>query len=390
MLRSLACAGSLGLASGKIYFQETFDQGWENRWTPSEWKKSEGTQGTFVASAGKWFKDEKEDTGIQTSEDSRFFGISAGFDSFSNQGKELIVQYQAKYEKDVECGGGYLKIGPKMEDATKFGDPTAYNIMFGPDKCGYTKRTHLIFNYKGKNVLKKSDLAYKQEGEGTSHLYRMVLKPDNTVRVEIDQEKIYEGSLKEDWEMLAPKEISDPDDKKPSDWVDDSMMDDPEDKKPEDWVEEKRIVDSEAKKPDDWDDEEDGEWEAPMKDNPAYKGDWSVKRISNPAYKGFWEAKKIANPEYQDDDELYKYADFGFIGFDLWQVKGGTIFDNVIVTDDVAEADGFAKKWKELSEVEASKKKEEDEAKKADEKKKEDESDDDDDDDEDKKDAEEV
>merc|ERR1712170_343171 len=295
--------------------------------------------------------------------------------------------YQAKYEKDVECGGGYLKIGPKVDDLTTFGDPTPYNIMFGPDKCGYTKRTHLIFNYKGKNVLKKSDLSYKQEGEGTSHVYRMTLKPDNTVRVDIDDEKIYDGSLKEDWELLKPKEIPDPDDKKPGDWVDDSMIDDPETKKPDDWVEEKRIVDPEAKKPDDWDDEEDGEWEAPMKDNPEFKGEWMVKRISNPAYKGFWEAKKIANPEYEDDDSVYKYADFGFIGFDLWQVKGGTIFDNVMVTDDVAEADAFTKKWKELSEVEMSKKKEEEDSKKADDKKKEDEDDDDDDAEEDKADS---
>jgi len=289
----------------------------------------------------------------------------------------LIIQYQAKYEKDVECGGGYVKVGPKMSDATGFGDPTPYNIMFGPDKCGYNKRTHLIFNYKGKNVLKKKDLPYKQEGEGTSHLYRVVVKPDNTVKVEIDEESVYEGSLKEDWEVLAPKEISDPDDKKPSDWADEAMIDDPEDKKPDDWVEEKRIVDPEAKKPDDWDDEEDGEWEAPMKDNPAYKGEWSVKRISNPAYKGFWEAKKIANPEYVDDDAVYKYDDFGFIGFDLWQVKGGTIFDNVIITDDVAEADAFAKKWAALSEFEKEKKKEEDAAKKTDDKKEEDEDDDD-------------
>ncbi len=29
----------------------------------------------------------------------------------------------------------------------------------------------------------------------------------------------------------------------------------------------------------------------------------------------------------------YKFDDFGFIGFDLWQVKGNTIFDNVIITD---------------------------------------------------------
>merc|ERR1711937_456551 len=307
--------------------------------------------------------------------DSKFYGISANFDTFSNAGKDLIIQYQAKYEKDVECGGGYVKVGPKLEDPKAFGDPTVYNIMFGPDKCGYNKRTHLIFNYKGKNVLKKSDLSYKQDGDGTSHLYTLVLKPDNTVRVEVDQEKLYEGSIKEDWEVLKPKTINDPEDKKPSDWVDTSMMDDPEDKKPDDWTDEKRIVDEEAKKPDDWDDEEDGEWEAPMKDNPDYKGDWK--------------AKKIANPEYEDDDKVYSYSDFGFLGFDLWQVKGGTIFDNVIVCDDVSEADAFAKKWKALNEVETAKKKEEDDAKKKDEAKA-DAEDDDDDDEEDKKEAEEM
>merc|ERR1719189_3154032 len=172
-------------------------------------------------------------------------------------------------------------------------------------------------------------------------------------------------------------------------------MDDPESTKPFWWVEDKRIVDEDAKKPDDWDDEEDGEWEAPMKDNPDFKGEWYGKRISNPAYKGFWEAKKIANPEYEDDDNIYKYDDFGFIGFDLWQVKGGTIFDNVIICDDKAEADAFAKKWKALNEVEKAKKKEEDDAKKtedkkADEKEDDDDDDDDKDDDEDKKEAEEM
>merc|ERR1711865_1206430 len=243
---SVASAFLLALvpqASAKTYFSETFDAGWESRWTLSKWKESEGTAGTFKLNAGKWFADEEADKGLQTQEDSKFFGIAAGFDSFSNKGKDVIIQYQAKYEKDVECGGGYVKIGPKQADLSTFGDPTPYNIMFGPDKCGYNKRTHLIFNYGGKNILKKADLAYKQEDEGTSHLYTMILKPDNTVRVEIDQEKIYEGSLKEDWEVLKAKRISDLEDKKPENWSDDSMIDDPEDKKPDDWVEEKRIVD---------------------------------------------------------------------------------------------------------------------------------------------------
>merc|ERR1711979_165438 len=102
-----------------------------------------------------------------------------------------------------------------------------------------------------------------------------------------------------------------------------------------------------------------------MKDNEAYKGEWTIKRISNPAYKGMWEAKKVSNPKYVDDDKVYKYDDFGFLGFDLWQVKGGTIFDNIILTDDVAEADKFAKTWKELSEVEKAAKKAEDDTKKA-------------------------
>merc|ERR1712146_443466 len=86
-------------------------------------------------------------------------------------------------------------------------------------------------------------------------------------------------------------------------------------------------------------------------------GEWMGKRISNPAYKGFWEAKKIANPKFVDDDNIYSFEDFGFIGFDLWQVKGGSIFDKVIITDDAAEADKLAEKWKTLNAKETEEKK---------------------------------
>merc|ERR1712032_1134155 len=113
---------------------------------------------------------------------------------------------------------------------------------------------------------------------------------------------------------------------------------------------------------------------------------WKAKRISNPEYKGVWEAKKIDNPEYVDDDSVYKYDAFGFIGFDLWQVKAETIFDNIIITDDAAEADAFAAKWKAANELESGKQKEEEEAKKAADKKDDDDDDDDDKDEDDKED----
>merc|ERR1712194_792082 len=208
---------------------------------------------------------------------------------------------------------------------------------------------------EGKNVLKKDDIAYKQEQDGVSNLYRLTVTPDSKVKVEIDQEEVYSGELEKDWDLLPPTEILDPADKKPEDWVDDEMMDDPEDKKPADWVDEEEVVDTEAKKPEDWDDEEDGEWEAPKKKNPEYKGAWFPKRIKNPAYKGMWEQKKIPNPEYEKPDALYAYDEFAFAGFDLWQVKAAAFFDNLIITDDVKEADKFAEKWSKLVEVEKEK-----------------------------------
>ena len=71
--------------------------------------------------------------------------------------------------------------------------------------------------------------------------------------------------------MLPAKEILDPEAKKPEDWDDNETIADPEDVKPEDFDKPEHIADPEAKKPEDWDDEMDGEWEAPMIDNPEYK-----------------------------------------------------------------------------------------------------------------------
>merc|ERR1712083_593797 len=87
-------------------------------------------------------------------------------------------------------------------------------------------------------------------------------------------------------------------------------------------------------------DEMDGEWEPPMIDNPEYKGEWKPRQIDNPDYKGAWIHPEIDNPEYNpaDAEGIAKYEENCKIGFDLWQVKSGTIFDNLIITDDPAAA----------------------------------------------------
>ncbi|BFZ17017.1 hypothetical protein BsWGS_20056 [Bradybaena similaris] len=390
--------GVVACADPTIYFKEEFNDGdgWKGRWVTSEHKSDIGT---FVLTAGKFYGDAEKDKGIQTSQDARFYGLSAKFDKFSNEGKTLVVQYTVKHEQNIDCGGGYVKLFSSDLDQKDMHGDTPYNIMFGPDICGPgTKKVHVIFNYKGKNLLIKKDIRCKDDVY--THLYTLIVRPDRKYEVRIDNEKVESGDLEDDWDFLPPQKIADPNAKKPDDWDEREKIDDPEDTKPEDWDKPEHIPDPDAKKPDDWDDEMDGEWEPPMIDNPEYKGEWKPKQIDNPNYKGKWVHPEIDNPEYVQDDKLGIYPDFAAIGFDLWQVKSGTIFDNILITDDPDYAEKFGKetwgktkdaekKMKESQEEEERKSREEEEKKKKDEEpsKEDDDDDDDDEPDEDTEDA---
>merc|ERR1711994_1242256 len=72
----------------------------------------------------------------------------------------------------------------------------------------------------------------------------------------------------------------------------------------------------------------------------GYKGEWKPRQIDNPDYKGPWVNPEIDNPEYNEEEAatLGKFDEVCKLGFDLWQVKSGTIFDNLMITDDPAEA----------------------------------------------------
>ena len=87
--------------------------------------------------------------------------------------------------------------------------------------------------------------------------------------------------------------------------------------------------------------------------------------------------KSIANPEYKMDDSIYHVCNpCSAVGFELWQVKAGSVFQDIIVTDSAAEAAAFAAETfdkkskaekaadeKKKAEEEAARKKAEEEAK---------------------------
>lgn len=70
-------------------------------------------------------------SGLQTSQDARFYAASARFDPFSNEGKSLVIQFTVKHEQKIDCGGGYVKVFPADLEQTEMHGESSYYIMFG-------------------------------------------------------------------------------------------------------------------------------------------------------------------------------------------------------------------------------------------------------------------
>ena len=339
-LAAIALASLVG-ASAEVYFEEDFSGNWEKTWVTGSPAGKE--MGKWAVTPGKWFVDEEVNKGLQVTEDMRFHSITAKMPKkATSKKKDLVLQFSAKIENHqyAFCGGGYIKLIPDGLNQKTFGGDDDYHIMFGPDLCGYDiSRIHAIFNYNGDNLLKDDEikLDYNEKDEYT-HVYTLVLKTDNSYQILFDGNVKAEGDISDAW-AFPSKEIDDPEDKKPADWVDAAEIEDDSVTKPEGYDDiPATIADPDAKQPDDWDEEEDGEWEAPEVPNPEFKGPWVQPMKPNPDYKGEWSPAQIANKDYAPDTYA-KYGDIGVVAFEEWIVNAGSIFDNILVTDDLAEAE---------------------------------------------------
>ncbi|KAL2139981.1 hypothetical protein VTI28DRAFT_4411 [Corynascus sepedonium] len=382
----------------KAPFLEQFTDDWEERWKPSHAKKDTKGSDEEWAYVGEWSVEEPEvykgmegDKGLVVKNAAAHHAISAKFPKkIDPKGKPLVVQYEVKLQNGLECGGAYMKLlrDTKALHQDEFSNTTPYVIMFGPDKCGHTNKVHFIFNHKnpktGEYEEKHLSGAPPAKIVKTTELYTLIVHPNNTFIIEQNGEKLKEGSLLEDFtpSVNPPKEIDDPKDTKPDDWVDEARIPDPDAKKPDDWDEDApyeivdeeatqpedwlvdepvTIPDPEAQKPEDWDDEEDGDWIAPtvpnpkcaevsgcgpwtkpMKKNPDYKGKWTAPYIDNPAYKGPWSPRQIKNPDYFEDKHPANFEPMGAIGFEIWTMQNNILFDNIYVGHSVEDAKKLA------------------------------------------------
>ncbi|KAF6728674.1 Calreticulin [Oryzias melastigma] len=82
-----------------IYFREQFTDGdgWKTRWLESKHKSD---YGQWKLSSGKFYGDAEADKGLQTSQDARFYALSARFPALQQRGEDIgrPVHRQARAE----------------------------------------------------------------------------------------------------------------------------------------------------------------------------------------------------------------------------------------------------------------------------------------------------
>lgn len=336
------------------YFQETFED--LSNWVVT---KDPEYQGTWQLKKPHAPYDAVNLESLKLVNASQRHGISAVFPKvLDNTNKKLIVQYEVTSNYKWECGGAYIKLFTYNEsspfDPKTLNGNTPYTIMFGPDKCGTTSPSiHFIFRHVNpvNGEIEEKHLKPKPQSisDELTHLYTLIVNPDNSFQILFDRKEVSSGSLLVDFSpsVNPRKEVDDPTDIKPTDWVDEKEILDPTAKKPEDWVEEATYPDPEAVKPEDWDDEEDGDWEPPHIPNPNYRGEWVHPKIPNPDYKGEWRPRQIPNPNYFEDLHPHNFQKMTAVGFELWTIDGFINFGNILITSDEDEAKEWADVWEE-------------------------------------------
>uniref|UniRef100_A0A667ZNI0 Calnexin n=1 Tax=Myripristis murdjan TaxID=586833 RepID=A0A667ZNI0_9TELE len=385
---------------GEHFFAESFDRGTLDSWVLSSAKKDD-TDDEIAKYDGKWAVEEMIDSklpgdkGLVLKSRAKHHAISAQLlRPFIFDTKPLIIQYEVNFQTGIECGGAYVKLLSQTPDLDldQFVDKTPYTIMFGPDKCGEDYKLHFIFRHKNPKTgeyeekhAKKPDADLRTYyTDKKTHLYTLVVNPDNSFELLVDQTVVNSGNLLSDMTppINPPAEIEDPDDRKPEDWDERPKIQDPDATKPDDWDEDapaqipdedavkpdgwlddepEYISDPDAIKPDDWDEDMDGEWEAPQVpnpacesapgcgawqrpviDNPNYKGKWKPPMIDNPNYQGIWKPRKIPNPAFFEDLHPFRMTPFNAVGLELWSMSSDIFFDNFFITNDRITADRWA------------------------------------------------
>jgi calreticulin len=326
-----------------VYLEEKFDDDdWEQNWVFSRHRPVRGDSrtGSFRLTSGAYYGNQAVQRGIQTMDEAAWYQVTSKFKKpFNTTGKDFVFQYTVRFENGYDCSGGYLKILNSSAVPLKFNSDSPYEIMFGPEVCKKPMR-HKLQLLISRNGTQRSNNQYLDcYNDELTHAYTLIILANRTYQVRLDGKTMLNGSVTGDFELGGSEMIPDPEDQIPDDWDSREEIPDPEDHKPENWDDRAVIPDPDARQPPEWRDHVHGKWTPPLIQNPDYLGPWKPKMIANPAYRGEWTPRLIPNPVHLADPGFAAWDDLLYVAVEVFQVKPGSIFDNILVTDDIEYAE---------------------------------------------------
>lgn len=379
------------LSEESIFEQFDYPSLADSPWKVSRAKKYDEGRDEIVQYKGEWAIEKprlypgfENDFGLVMKSRASHYSIAYKLPHpINNINKDLVVQYEVKLQNGLDCGGAYIKLLDESNNYQFLNSETPYQIMFGPDKCGSDNKIYFILRKKLPNgEIEEKQLRFPPlaRTNDLSNLYTLIIRKNNDFEIRINGKVVELGNLITDKDLFSPtmnppKVIEDPNDKKPSDWDDRKYIPDPTVEPPEDYEKlhaHPVIPDPNAVKPDEWDesapryipdpeavkplDASDdwqppmivnpkcetgcGTWTPPMIGNAEYIGPWFAPEIENPNFQGIWEPRKVDNPDYYELENPYQMdKPVGGLGFELWNMDGEVLFDNIYVGNSIAEGE---------------------------------------------------
>ena len=330
---------------GNVLFYESFGDGSLERWKISKNDKYKGewSIGETYPPQGR----ENETALIQLTRNahhaiSTVFPTPITFDTKN----PLVIQYEFRAQHSFTCSGAYLKLfSGKAFDPEKLDNNTQWTIMFGPDRCGETHSIRLIFNIFNpkKQKMEERQLIHPPSfpSDRNNHLFTLILRPDSTFEIRLDNTKARSGTLYDDFDppIVPKKQIPISSGKKTHNLDDIEYIEELEeipstqeinnDEEPE------LIPDPNAQKPNYWDDHILGKWEPPLIRNPNSKSQLKVvnrKLVKNPNYNGGLKTEMKENPDYYPVSDPTRIPSFTGIGFELWCTNKLLSFTNILIS----------------------------------------------------------
>jgi calreticulin len=333
----------LSLSRSTVYFEENFDNDdWEQNWLYSRHRpiRGDSIMGNFRLSSGAYYGNQRAQRGLQTMDQAAWYQITSRLKTpFNTSGRDFVLQYTIRFENGYDCSGGYLKLLNSSLAPLKFHSGSPFLLMFGAEVCKPNRRkVHFLIPHNGS----EHDNRHYVESftDELTHAYSLVIRANRSYEVRLDGVARASGELNTDFELGGAELIPDPSDAMPADWDSRKLVADPSDAQPETWDDRPVIPDASAQQPADWREHIQGKWSAPLIANPDYLGPWKPKLIANPAYRGEWTPRMVPNPVYVRDESFGVFEDIAFVGIEVFQSKPGAIYDNILLTDDVALAEG--------------------------------------------------